>query len=78
MSNRTTSYPLPPQYPFPPGLVWAAIKGEKVVNMAYMKAPEGASYGLYRQQMRGALARDGKVLSGEVRGNCFFPRPDND
>lgn len=72
------SYPLPPQYPFPPGLVWAAIKGGQVVNMAYMKAPEGISYGLYRQQMRGALAKDGVVMSGEVRNNCFIPRASDD
>ncbi|MFA6015881.1 MAG: hypothetical protein WC742_12525 [Gallionellaceae bacterium] len=68
------SYPLPPEYPFPPGLVWAAIKDGKLVNMAYMKAPEGVSYGFYRQQMRGGLAKEGKVMSGEVRGNCFYPR----
>lgn len=68
------SYQLPPEYPFPPGLVWAAIKNGRVVNMAYMQALEGVSYGLYRQQMRGALAKDGTVMSGEVRGGCFVPR----
>lgn len=65
------SYPLP--YDFPPGKAWAAISGGVVMNMIYMAQPEtdDVSYGLFRQRSRAALAKDGAVWSGEVRGGRF-------
>lgn len=67
------SYPLP--YAFPPGKAWAAIRGGVVMNMIYMTQPEDddVSYGLFRQRSRAALAKEGVVWSGEVRGGYFVP-----
>lgn len=65
------SYPLP--LPFPPGKVWAAIRGGVVMNMVYMTVPEGVSFNLHRQRSRATLAKDGVVWTGEVCGGCFVP-----
>lgn len=71
-----SSYALPPEYPFPDGLVWAAIRDGVVINMAYMAAPDNIPYSVYRQRTRGELATFGRVLSGEIKGGRFVPRAD--
>jgi hypothetical protein len=65
------SYPLP--RPFPPGKVWAAIRGSVVMNMVYMTPPAGLSYTVHRQRSRGVLAKDGIVWSGRVDHQHFVP-----
>lgn len=66
------SYPLP--CPFPDGPAWAAIRGGVVINMVYMKLPDGVSFHVHRKQSRGRLARDGEVWAGEVRAGRFWPK----
>lgn len=66
------SYPLP--HPFPPGKVWAAIRGGAVMNMVYMTGSDGSvPFGVFRQRSRSVLAKDGEVWSGSVRAGCFVP-----
>lgn len=66
------SYALP--YPFPDGPVWAAIKHGVVMNMVYMSNNDGSvPFGVFRQRSRGALAKEGEVWSGAVRGGRFWP-----
>lgn len=66
-------YPLP--HPFPPGLVWAAIRGGVVMNMIYMAQPSGddVPFGVFRQRSRSALAKEGIVWSGRVILGKFEP-----
>lgn len=73
--SRGAQHSLALPYPFPNGAVWAAIKRGAVVNMVYMTQPDGekVSYGVFRQRSRAALAKEGVVWSGRVRGGCFVP-----
>lgn len=70
------SYALP--CPFPPGKVWAAIRGGVVMNMVYMTLPEGLSFTLHRNRSRAALAKDGVVWTGEVVKGRFVPTQTTD
>lgn len=66
------SYALP--YPFPDGVVWAALKHGVVMNMVYMSSYDGeVSFGLFRQRSRADLAKHGEVWSGAVRDGRFVP-----
>lgn len=66
------SYALP--HPFPGGAVWAAIKSGEVVNMVYMSSnDDSVPYSVFRQRSRAALAKEGVVWSGRVKGGCFVP-----
>jgi hypothetical protein len=70
------SYALP--YPFPDGAVWAAIRHGVVMNMVYMNSHDvSVSFGLFRQRSRAALAKEGEVWTGAVRGGCFVPSFDS-
>lgn len=65
-------YALP--YPFPDGEVWAAIKGNVVMNMVYMSGHDGSvPFGVFRQRSRGDLAKLGEVWTGAVRAGRFVP-----
>jgi len=67
------SYALP--YPFPPGKVWAAIKGGVVMNMVYMSMqPDDMSFQSFRQRSRSDLAREGEVWTGDVKDGRFYPQ----
>lgn len=66
------SYSLP--LPFPNGRAWAAIRDGAVVNMAYMEVPPGELFHKYRQRTRGELARQGRVVTGEVVNGVFLAR----
>lgn len=67
------SYALP--FPFPDGCVWAAIRHGIVQDMVYMRqADESVPYGVFRQQARRQLAKQGVVWSGEVLSGRFVPR----
>lgn len=67
------SYALP--YPFPPGKVWAAIKGGVVMNLVYMTMqPSDMSFQSFRQRSRADLAREGAVWTGEVKDGRFVPQ----
>lgn len=72
--RQPDSYQLP--YAFPDGRAWAAIRDGIVMNMIYMKLPEGFgdSFDAFRQQSRAALAREGAVWAGEVKGGRFAPK----
>lgn len=66
------SYALP--YPFPDGAVWAAIKGNVVMNMVYMTShDDSVPFGVFRQRSRGDLAKQGEVWTGAVRAGRFVP-----
>lgn len=66
------SYALP--YPFPDGAVLAAIRSGVVMNMVYMSSGDGAvPFGVFRQRVRGDLAKLGEVWSGVVRDGRFVP-----
>ncbi|OIR10989.1 hypothetical protein GALL_71600 [mine drainage metagenome] len=73
MSDSLKTYPLP--YPFPDGRVWAAIRNGIVVNMVYMDhLPDDMEFQAYRQQSRGALAKEGEVWTGAVKTGRFVPQ----
>jgi hypothetical protein len=68
-----SSYALP--YPFPDGPVWAAVKHGVVMNMVYMnECADIANFSAFRYCSRGELAKQGKVLTGQVSGGHFVPR----
>lgn len=72
-SQPLQSYALP--YPFPPGKVWAAIKGGVVMNMVYMSMqPADMSFQSFRQRSRADLAREGEVWTGDVKDGRFIPQ----
>lgn len=72
-SQPLQSFALP--YPFPPGKVWAAIKGGVVMNMVYMTMqPADMSFQSFRQRSRADLAREGAVWTGEVKDGRFVPQ----
>lgn len=73
--SDSREYPLP--LPFPDGRVWAAIRDGAVLDMAYMAVPEGVLFHVYRQQARGRLARQGRVVTGEVIGGRFVARAEH-
>lgn len=71
--HQPQSFPLP--FPFPDGKVWAAIRAGVVMNMVYMDhVPDDLEFHSYRQLSRAALAKEGEVWTGEVRGGRFVPK----
>lgn len=73
-STAKDCYDVPPEFLSGDGTCWAAVANDHVVDIIYMRIKRSANFGEFRNNAIERLKPKGKIISGMITSNKFFPR----